>query len=97
VGKMRQRRECGCGRGSKGSWARGQATWPGFSAGVHASQRWFVGKVELTGLAHGADARACARGERSDTDERGPCAERGWGMCAKGTSADRSAPSGRGR
>jgi hypothetical protein len=31
MGEMRQGRESGCGRGSKGSWARGQAMWPVFS------------------------------------------------------------------
>jgi hypothetical protein len=59
-GRNEAGRESGCGQGSKGSWARGQATWLGFSACVCASQMWFMGKAELTGLAHSAEARACA-------------------------------------
>jgi hypothetical protein len=50
--EMRQGRESGCGRCSKGSWGHGQATWPGLSACVRAGPRRFVGKAELTGRPH---------------------------------------------
>jgi hypothetical protein len=41
---------------------RGQATWPGISAGVRASPQRFTGKVKLTGRSHGAArGRAGAR------------------------------------
>jgi hypothetical protein len=54
VGEMGQGRENGCGRGSKGSWGRGQATWPRFSVGVRAGQRRFTGMTELIGGSHDA-------------------------------------------
>jgi hypothetical protein len=64
VGEMRQGRESGCRRCSKGSWARGQATWPEFSACLHAGPWWFAGKAKLTGAPTAHRERAIARRER---------------------------------
>jgi hypothetical protein len=57
-----------------------------------------VGKAELTGLVHGAETRARARGERATTltdEARGT--EREWGARMREADADRLAPLGRGR
>jgi hypothetical protein len=52
----------GAGGAQKGARVRGQATWPGISAGVRASPQRFTGKVKLTGRSHGtARGRAGAR------------------------------------
>jgi hypothetical protein len=44
---------------------------------MHAGQWRFTGKAELTGEAHGAEARACTRGKRFGADWPGlQCRER---------------------
>jgi hypothetical protein len=44
----------GAGGAQKGAGVRGQATWSGISACVHAGPRRLAGKAELTGWSHGA-------------------------------------------
>jgi hypothetical protein len=43
------------GRAQKGVRVRGQATWLAFSACVRVWVNGVVGKIELTGLAHGPE------------------------------------------
>jgi hypothetical protein len=64
---------------------------------VRARKRWFLGKVELTGLAHGEETRACAREKRATTLMDEACgAEREWGVRAREAGGDESALPGRG-
>jgi hypothetical protein len=52
-----ERERAGVGGAQKGDRAHGQATWTDFSACVRARGSAAVaGKMELTGLAHGAEA-----------------------------------------
>jgi hypothetical protein len=52
----------------------------------------------MTGLAHGVETRACARGERATTLTDGARRiERDLGAHEREAGADRSAPPGRGR
>jgi hypothetical protein len=44
----------GAGEAQKGAWGRGQTMWPRLSMCVRSSQRWFVGRAEITGGSHGA-------------------------------------------
>jgi hypothetical protein len=71
--------------------------WAGNVAGllgVHArvGQWWFAGNGELTGLAHSAETRARARGERATTlSDRAHRTERERGAHEREAGADRSA------
>jgi hypothetical protein len=52
---------------------RGQAAWLGFSAGVRAGPRRFVGKAELTERSHSAERRSGHVGETTHrANETGP-------------------------
>jgi hypothetical protein len=65
---------------------------------VRASKWRFLGKAELTGLAHGTETRVRVRGKRATTltdEARGT--EREQGVHAREDGGDRSVPPGRGR
>ena len=97
VGKMRQGRESGCGRGSKGSW--GECV--GDVAGVHdVCARWSMAVHEDDGADRAGPRRrgTGARSERATTLMRRACrTEIEQGMRAREIGTDRSAPLGRER
>jgi hypothetical protein len=61
VGEMRQGERASASGAQKGARARGQVTWPVFSACVLVGQWCFAGKPKLTGRARCAETRACVQ------------------------------------
>jgi hypothetical protein len=74
---------------------RGQATWPGFSAGVSAGPRWFAGKAELIERSHGAERGSGRVGEMTHrADETGPRGRDRKGHAGEGDWRRHTSPTG---
>jgi hypothetical protein len=108
---MRQRRESGCGRGSKGSWGVGVRRGRTSRRACAHGSAVVAGKIGLTGgVGVPATARAGwlasrahrighrhAKGNGTTLTERARCVESENACADEGSGADRSAPLGRGR
>jgi hypothetical protein len=85
------------GRAQKGARARGQATWPVFSACVRAWVSGGCGEDGVDRAGPRCSEREGAEGTVRDADGRGPRDRERAGTRARGVGADRSAPPGIGR